>query len=444
MSKHKMYALMFLLLIVSLGLIISGCGSSGGGGLSLPTEITLISINATDSTESDDASYYASINANGRYVAFTSDSDLLMDEDTNGQSDIFIYDGSTETLQLISNAADGAQGNNGSYNPSVNADGKFVAFESEASTLVTGDNNMTGDIFLRDVQAGTVKLISINAVDGTETDENSYAPSISADGKLVAFYSDSNLLVPGESDQTDIFLYDSDTDSLSFISNAADGTLPNGGSFFSSISADGKFVAFDSTASNLVATDANGFTRDVFLREIEAGTVTLISVNSVDGSEGEGSSFRSSISADGKFVAFQSNAENLVPGDTNGVFDIFVRDIANDTITLISNNMDGTESNVDSSSPSISADGRYVTFECSSNNLIDEDTNNSSDIFVYDMITKTLIIVSNAADGTQADDYSYSPAISANGKYVVFESDASELVTGDTNGKSDVFFAPNK
>ena len=221
------------------------------------------------------------------------------------------------------------------------------------------------------------------------------------------------------------------------VSVASDGTQGIGYSQYPSISADGRYVAFHSPAMNLVTGDMNGFT-DVFVHDRTTGATTLLSVAS-DGTQGTGESMYPSISADGRYVAFHSDASSLVTGDTNSRHDIFVHDRTTGITTRVSVASDGTQGNNYSSDLSISADGRYVVFQSAASNLVSGDTNSADDVFVHDLTTGTTTRVSVDSVGTQGNNHSNIPSISADGRYVAFNSAASNLVTGDTNGFTDVF-----
>ena len=199
-------------------------------------------------------------------------------------------------------------------------------------------------------------------------------------------------------------------------------------------------MAFVSYASNLVSEDTNGW-EDIFLHDTQTGTTTRLSVDS-SGTQGNGQSYTPSISEDGRYVAFRSSANNLVSGDTNGTWDIFLRDTQTGITTRLSVDSSGTQGNDDSWSPSISADGRYVAFSSGASNLVSGDTNGWDDIFLHDTQTGTTTRLSVDSSGKQANNQSYTPSISADGRYVAFSSLASNLVSGDTNGKEDVFVVP--
>jgi Tol biopolymer transport system component len=225
------------------------------------------------------------------------------------------------------------------------------------------------------------------------------------------------------------------------VSLATDGTEGNSQSRFPAISADGRYVAFSSYASNLVSGDTNG-SSDIFVHDTQTGTTTRVSL-ATDGTEGNYPSSSHAISADGRYVAFASYASNLVSGDTNLATDVFMHDTQTGTTTRVSLATDGAEGNVHSWIPAISADGRYVAFHSEASNLVSGDTNGWSDIFVHDTKFGTTTRVSLATDGTQGNYHSLHPAISANGRYVAFDSWASNLVSGDTNGFVDIFVTEN-
>ncbi len=345
------------------------------------------------------------------------------------------------TTRRVSVASDGTQGNGSSSSPSISAEGRYVTFYSKASNLVSGDTNGTGDIFVYDTVANTTGRVSVNS-NGTQGNSNSSSPSISADGRYVAFDSYASNLVNGDTNGTgDIFVYDTVVNTTHRISVATDGTQGNSYSDFPSISADGRYVAFSSKATNLVSGDTNG-TDDIFVHDTITNTTRRISV-ATDATQGNAYSYFPSISANGRYVAFYSKATNLVSGDTNNALDIFVCDTVSNTTRRVSVDSNGTQGSNHSSSPSISADGRYVAFDSYASNLVSGDTNGTGDIFVYDTVVNTTRRVSVASDGNQGNNLSSSPSISADGSYVAFSSSANNLVSGDTNGYADIFVSNN-
>ena len=329
------------------------------------------------------------------------------------------------------------QGNLVSRYPSISADGRFVAFDSSATNLATGDTNGNWDVFVRDLPNGMTTRVSVDA-SGGQVSGDSRAPTLSADGRYVAFYSLSPGLVGGDTNGvSDVFVRDLLTGSNTLVSVDSSGAHANGASTLASISPDGRYVAFLSSASNLVAGDTNNVV-DVFVHDLLLGGTTRASVDSA-GVQANNACFDPSISRDGRFVAFGSSASNLVPGDTNGVRDVFVRDLSNNTTVRASVDSAATQGNGNCGVPSLSADGRFVGFAGLANNLVPGDTNGALDVFVRDLQGLTTSRVSVSSSGAQSNGNSGDCSISADGRWISFGSSASNLVLGDTNGVDDVF-----
>jgi Tol biopolymer transport system component len=412
------------------GLMLAGVGSA---------QVTQRVSIATGGGQGNEDSYRPALSLDGRFVAFWSRATNLVPTDTNGYVDIFLHDRQSLTTELVSVSSGGALGNGDSVQPSLSADVRFVAFTSQASNLVPGDGNGTYDVFVRDRTAGTTELVSI-ATSGTLGNGQSEEPSISADGRYVAFRSISSNLVAGDSNGSyDIFVRDRLNGTTECISVALGGGFGNADSGWPSISADGRYVAFWSNASNLVSGDTNQVS-DVFVRDRQAGTTERISVSS-GGAQGTNSSTRPSMSADGRYIAFNSTAHNLVPGDTTTFPDVFLRDRLSGTTEMVSVSSGGALPNDMSEEPSISADGRHVAFYSKATNLVSDDTNAYEDAFVRDVEVGTTERVSVSSAGVQADLNSgaYGLSASADARFVSFETWASNIVNGDTNGAWDCF-----
>ncbi len=322
--------------------------------------------------------------------------------------------------------------------PSLSADGRYVSYYAADDDLVLGDTNNAHDIFVHDRLTGQTTRVSM-ATGGGQGNGPSFYSAISADGRYVAFDSYATNLVPGDTTNTsDIFVHDRQTGHTTRVSVATDGGEANSSSYFPAISADGRYVAFSSSASNLVPGDTNN-APDIFVHDRQTGQTTRVNV-ATDGGEANGFSFDLAISADGRYVAFASSANNLVPGDTNEWTDIFAYDRLTGQTTRVSVTTGGGEPNGSSSAPAISGDGRYVAFTSWASNLVPGDTNGQHDIFVCDVWTGQTTRVSVAPGGGEANGPgSDEPAISADGQHVAFTSAASNLVPNDTNGVSDVF-----
>ncbi|OGN95380.1 MAG: hypothetical protein A2Z71_01595, partial [Chloroflexi bacterium RBG_13_50_21] len=392
---------------------------------------------ASDGMQGNGMSSNPFISDDEHYVVFTSYASNLVDGDTNTHTDAFVHDLLTGETRRVSVASDGTQGNDQSFSGSLSADGHFVVFNSWADNLVPGDTNYLSDVFVRDMLSGQTTLVSLDS-NGVKGNGWSRGSSLSADGRFVAFTSNSTNLVEGDTNPfDDVYVHDRSTGQTTRVSVASDGTQSNNHSWGSSISADGRYVVFVSNASNLVAGDTNG-TRDTFVHDRETGETTRVSVTS-DGIQANAASLSASISADGRYVVFDSFASNLVVGDTNQTNDIFVHDRLTGETTRVSVANNGTEGDGYSGGPSISADGQFVAFQSDASNLVVGDTNGTSDIFLHNRVTHETSRVSITSHGGQGNAGCFASAISATGRYVAFNSDASNLVTGDTNFLFDVF-----
>jgi Ca2+-binding RTX toxin-like protein len=379
------------------------------------------------------------ISADGRFVAFSSNATDLVAGDLNSRQDIFVKDLQTGTITLVSTDSSGAQSNDFSFGPSISADGRFIVFESAASNLVSGDTNARRDVFVKDLQTGAITRVSTDAA-GAQANHQSFGTSISADGRFVGFGSDATNLVAGDTNAShDIFVKDLQTGAITRVSTDASGAQANGSSSSPSFSADGRFVAFISSASNLVTGDTNG-AQDIFVKDLQTGAVTLVSTA---GTPANGFSTAPSISNDGRYVTFQSLASNLVAADSNSTYDVFLKDLQTGTLTRVSTDAAGAQANAASELPSFSADGRFVGFESDASNLVAGDTNGFRDVFIKDLQTGAISRVSTDSAGGQGNDGSTTAAISGDGQFVAFYSFASNLVVGDGNAASDVFRASN-
>jgi Tol biopolymer transport system component len=306
-----------------------------------------------------------------------------------------------------------------------------------ASNLVPGDVNGERDIFVRDTRSLTTIRVSVDSA-GVEANGYSETPALSLDGRWVAFYSYAdNLIAADANGYADAFVHDLATGATTCLSVSPNGLPAHGYSLYPSLSANGRFAVFFSTAGNLVAGDDNG-KFDVFVRDLAAGTTTRVSVSS-SGAQGNNDSQYGYLSADGTRVVFESLATNLVPGDTNGFKDIFVRDLTTGTTKRVSVDSFGGQSDRASDYSAISADGNVVTFDTGSTNLVAGDLNGVADVFLHDLTTGETSIVSLGSSGTQGNFISYRSSPSHDGRYVVFKSQATTLVAGDTNGAQDIF-----
>lgn len=374
-----------------------------------------------------------SMTPDGRFVVFTSSASNLIASDTNGFDDVFVYDVATAVVERASVSSSGTEGSSSSNSPSISADGRFVVFTSFAPDLVAADANNAVDVYLRDRLLGTTERIS-EAAGGGDADSFSFAAQVSGDGRFVAFTSFATNLVANDTNgHRDVFVHDRQLGTTERISESAqgvEGDAPSGGNAFQpAISFDGRYVAFASVASNFVPNDTNSFA-DLFVRDRALGTIER--VTGLGGAEPDGDSASASMSADGRFVVFLSDASNLVAGDTNATFDVFVWQRETGVVERASVATSGAEGSLSSWFPSISADGRFVTFTTASSELDPNDSNGLADAYVRDRLSQTTYresLDTGAGEFTTASTF---PTITRIGTRSAF---ASPLV----NGLSDVW-----
>jgi len=393
---------------------------------------------ASDGTEGDQGSDSSAISADGRYLAFVSGASSLVSEN-NGYDHVYLHQRLTGQTTRVSVTSDGGPANGDSSSPAISADGRYLAFASEATDLVSDDTNGFDDVYLHDRLTGETTRVSLSSA-GTEGNSWSRFPAISANGRYVAFLSQASDLVSDDSNNyDDVYLHDRVTGQTERVSLSSGGSGGNGGPAMlsgPSISADGRYVAFHSEASNLVAGDNNSC-EDIFVHDQLTGETERVSLSS-DGVEGDSWSTSPSISADGRYVAFISWASNLVSGDSNDTDDVYLHNRGTGETERVSLSSDGVEGDSWSTSPSISADGRYVAFASRASNLVSEDNNGNEDIFVRHQSTGQTERISLSSDGTEGNGDSDAPSISADGRYVAFASGASNLASGDSNGNEDI------
>lgn len=437
-------------------------------------------------------SWFPSIASNGKTVAFSSHANNLVPGDTNGKQDIFTYNTVTNSIVRVSTTMNGIEANGYSAYPSISADGTQVVFVSTASNLASGDSNQASDVFVKHLGTLlTTRLFRLN--NRTQASSHSGGADISGDGQRIAFQSDANNLFNNDREYTrDLFIHDRNTNLTTLISTkscsepsvfhwkspprisadgrflaycallqnlagfqvtqifvrdlqlgatrlvsrAIDGAQGNDGSIDPDISADGRFVSFTSLANNLVTRDDNNL-RDIFVQDLTNGRLTRVSIAN-SAAEANGASYASTISGNGRYVTFTSEATNLVVGDTNGHADAFVRDRETGSTTRASVGTDGIQGNGAALTSSISDNGRFVVFDTRAKNL-GGNISGSGEIYVRDTLLSTLTLLSRAASGGRANKASQDPTISGDGKTVAFVSSASNLVANDSGEMWDIF-----
>jgi TolB protein len=396
-------------------------------------------------------SFDASVSADGHLVAFDSYVHLIS-TDTDRVRDVYVKDLSTGNVTLVSVASNGHEGDDRSYEPHISGNGRFVAFTSEADDLVPGDTHGTGvpDAYLHDLATGRTTRVSVSST-GAQTAPGfgSFAEGVSGDGRFVVFDSDAPNLVTGDTNgASDVFVRDLRTKTTRRIDVTSLG-MQSAGASGGSISGNGRFVAFISDAPDLVSGDTNGVS-DVFVRDRKLHVTRRVSVSTA-GAEGDAASGGApmfgtaaaggfEISATGRFVVFLSAASNLVPGDSNGFTDVFVRDRHLHTTSRVNVNNHKKQANGDCvDNPSISADGHVVAFDSEATNLVPGDTAGQIDVFVRQRAAGRTVRASVSSAGAQANQGGFVPSMAASGSVVAFESPSTNLVPHDANTNFDVF-----
>ena len=404
----------------------------------ISTGFTSLISRSSEGTLANNSSYWPTISEDGRFIAFMSGANNLVEGDTqicyvnylNTCTDIFIYDRINHQTIIASKSSASINGNGNSNYPSISGDGRFIAFVSESDNLVNNDTNGFADIFVHDVMTNQTTRVSV-ASDGTQANGASDDPSISSDGRYIAFLSYSSNLVNNNTNGTyNVFLHDMQTHETTLISIRDDGAGMSGD--MPTISSTGNFVVYRSQYPF-------GYLQSIYLHNTQTGETIRVS-KSYTGGVPNGDSAWPSISANGDYVAYVSSASDIVDWDTNGYKDVFVYDKSRDETYLITIGYDGSTSNGDSYSAAISSDGTSIALYSVANNLVPNEKNNREDIFVVDGTTGFTQIASIASDGTLGNGHSYAlPSISGSGRYVAFMSEASNLVSGDSNGFVDIF-----
>ncbi len=401
------------------------------------------------------ASVNPALSETGQHIAFQSNAPL--DPNASGHTDIYVRDRVANTTTLLSLSYLGGPANAFSSDATLSNDGRYVAFQSSASNLVAGDLNGFGDVFLADRDPdgngvldegnGTLIRLSENGA-GVEGNAPSSLPVLSGDGRYVTFISIANNLVAGDMNVVpDQFIYDVQTGSLTLASltNAGgQGDLPSGPGV---LSQDGRYLCFSSQATNFEAADTNGLP-DLYLRDRDPdgngvfdegnGTTTWVSYTA-SGGTANASCSNVDINASGTAIVFQSAATNLTAGNGAGVTQIFYRDLSSGAIYLVSRNGTNQVGDDASTYPEISLDGKAVVFQSRATNLVTGDTNFWDDAFMVDLVALTIERISVTVTGGEVPLYSHRPSIGGTRSEVVYQSPDDTIVPHDTNSDLDIF-----
>jgi Tol biopolymer transport system component len=404
---------------------------------------TLISVNLNGTGGGNDHSRYAGISTNGRYVLFESTASDLVAGDTNGTTDVFVRDVWWQTTRLVSVATNGLAGNGVSSEAVMTPDGRYVAFISSASNLVPGDNSQP-DVFVRDMMAGTTRVASVGANGGGIT---MGTPVITPDGRYVAFVSTKHLVAAVPTTVNEVYLRDMvsgtttwvSTNAWMFATNLLNLNSANAASYHPAISDDGRVIAFKTGWMNgLVSPPSPGVAATlVFVYDTVAQTNTLIATNGFPPWVQNDDVYGPEMTPDGRFIAF--GQEEIINGITNASVQLW--DATTGTNALVSANLDGqVSSNSLSYAPAVTPDGRFVTFLSNATNLVGNVVSNGFHIYLRDMQSNSTVLVDADTNGIGSTDFEgASPSLSADGTLVTFSGPDGRLVAGDTNKAFDVF-----
>ncbi|MDH6709460.1 Tol biopolymer transport system component [Kitasatospora sp. MAA19] len=430
----------------------------------------------------DGFSYAIGLSLDGRSALFSSSAGNLVPGDTNGVDDLFVRDLWTKRTERVSVADDGSQLNAATSDAAISGDGRYVAFSTTATNVVPGQPNHPSDIFVRDRWTGHTELITAGG--GSTDDEtirNAYSPTLSWDGRYVAYSSDRTDLAPGgRRGKFNIFVTDRWTHTTRLVTTGADGTPANQNSFQPTISADGSTVGFTSRAGNLLpadqpdapstaaTADAAGTPADLtdaadaaevaaasrsksgtqpeltgprfypyYVWNAHTGRIVGASLDETGQLRGTGLDGR--ISPDGRYALYGLPVFGGGDGPRHIRMDVYARELSTGTVTRVSATPPGTTTTKSSSSGVMTLDDRWVYFDSDADNLVPGDTNQQTDVFRRDLRTGRTERVSVARDGSQSTGGSYRPSVDALGITVLFTADDGTLVPGDTNGATDVF-----
>lgn len=397
-------------------------------------------------------SFLSSISLDGRFVGFGSAATNLDPDDADAITDAYLRDRIANTTTLISRASGvaGAKGNGHSYSFGASADGRRVAFESQATNLDPDDPDVLTDIYVRDLDANTTTLVSRASGGGLKGNGRSIFASISANGRYVCFSSEATNLDPADGDTLfDVYVRDLETNTTALVSRAsgaagvkADDAMTN--SAYGAISPDGRYVGFGGGADNLDPADLDE-DADAYVRDLVTNTTTLVSrASGPGGAKGNADTYGPRLSTDGTSLVFQSFSTNLDPAKLDLSRDIFLRGLGGESTRLVSraSGADGVKGNMNSVAAAAADQGRYVAFTSESTNLDPDDVDPLRDIFVRDMVENTTTLVSRASgpNGAKGNaEANTDVLIAADGRFVGWDSAAANLNLDDADGLTDVY-----
>lgn len=411
-------------------------------GVAIAPDTTVRASVATDGTQANGESGHADLSENGRYVSFWSWASNLVPGDTNGWGDIFLRDTESNETTCVSVSLDGDPAFRGATNDcDISGTGRYVAFTSDSSDLVADeDPDGYSDVFVRDMQSAETTLVSQSSL-GVRGNYYSGGPSVSADGRYVAFFSQASDLVPGDTNsRQDVFVRDLQLGVTTRVSTGPAGEQGDNHSFYPKISKDGTKVAF-LTYSTTFAADDTSDRADIYIKTIDGGAIERVNVKPDGGESSVEVALNDymGLSADGRYVAFASRAGDLVSAPVQTGDCIYVRDTESDVTTAPVHATDGGLPDSSADFPSMSSDGSLVAFGSAASNLVEDDTRGYFDQFVVDVATGECVRASVASGGEDANSAASEGRIAADGTAMAFVSHATNLVADDTNGQPDIF-----
>lgn len=436
----------FTLLLCSLTSLLSGATSQPASAQS--TAPTLVSINNSGTGGANyGVNIGASISSSGRFVVFTSRStDITTDRslDTSGAT-LFVRDLQTQLTKPVDVSYNGTRTNGFSTDSGISTDGRYIVFSSSANNLVPNDNNGQPDIFVRDMATGTTRDLCVNS-NGSQLNGSSTAPFISADGSTVVFRTAATNWTSNDKNwvNSDVLKCSINGGGFSAIDIYQNNQPSMDGAMPTSISSNGAYVCFNWPTGMTTCSaflSGPGGTTLVSRSAIYTTTVTPAS----------GYSVGARVSDDGSYVSFVSTADDLAPAGSypppGGAPQIFLKDMSSGSVTLVSRAVGGVAANGSSYGPSMSADGRYIVFYSSASNLVPNDINNQGDIFVYDVRSpstsymKSIYLGPNGDSDANGDPMQPRPLISGDGAFIAFPTSAG-LIAIDRNGAVDEYTVP--
>ena len=432
-------ALLLFLALISTTTIAAGPTSSD----TPPTQLVSVSsagVPANSVCKAPDISY------DGRFIAFECRASNLVSGDTNKVSDIFVHDRQTGQTERVSVGPNGIQANGASSEPAISDDGRYVVFTSKATNLIPPPAQALGiaayrgpgvNVYLHDRETHLTTLAS-RRPDGRPSDRRAWLPDISPDGRYIVYSSHSYNLVPPDRNgiKRDAFIYDRVLGTTEYADITSDGANPWSGGSIAAISADGRVVTYRSKAGDLVRGDTNR-KFDIFAYERATRDIKRVSV-STTGQQGSADAHNPQVSADGKYIVYESPAPLDAP-DQNSVTDIYVHHLPTAATTLVSLPSTGESTNGLSNVPVISGDGRIIAYVSRATNLVPDDTNGQADIFIFDQVSGQTTRVSLGDNDQQAGGASSTPAVSGDGKWVTFVSNAKNLISGITSRPGGIY-----